>query len=212
MKNSGWIDVSVPIRDRMVHWPGDPPVEIRRVKELRRGDSSTLSHLSMGSHTGTHIDAPSHFLKNGATLDRLPWEALIGPARVIAIRHPERITVEALRTARIRRGERLLFKTSNSARCWRTSKFQTRFVHLDAPAARFLAERKIRTVGVDYLSVGGYKKDGREVHRILLGAGIWIIEGLDLFRAVAGRCQLLCLPLKIAGGEGAPARALLRPS
>lgn len=207
---SSWIDVSVPLRSGMVHWPGDPAVRIQRIKELRRGDSSTLSHLSMGSHTGTHIDAPSHFLPKGATLDRLPWEALIGPARVITIRHPARVTVEGLQPARIRRGERILFKTRNSTRCWRTDKFQTRFVHLDSSAARFLSARKIKTVGIDYLSVGGYKKDGREVHRILLGAGIWIIEGLDLSRVVPGRYELLCLPLKIASGEGAPARALLK--
>ncbi len=208
MKNR-WIDVSVPLQNGMVHWPGDPPVEIRRVKELRRGDSSTLSRLSMGSHTGTHLDAPSHFLKNGATLDRIPWEALIGPARVIGIRHPERVTVAELHRSRIRRGERILFKTRNSVRCWKGNSFRPDFVHLDAEAARFLVQRGVRTVGMDYLSVGGYKKDGRDVHRILLGAGIWIIEGLNLSSAAPGRYELVCLPLRIAGGEGAPARALL---
>ena len=207
-----WIDISVPLRGGMAHWPSDPPVRIERIRDLKRGDSSTLSHLSMGSHTGTHLDAPSHFLRGGATLDRIPWEALIGPARVISIRHPERVTAEELERARIRRGERILFKTRNSARCWRTKTFQTRFVHLNSAAARFLVARKVRTIGVDYLSVGGYKKDGRDVHRILLSAGLWILEGLDLSHAAPGRYELICLPLRIAGGEGAPARALLRKS
>jgi len=207
---NGFIDISVSIRDGMVHWPGDPGVRIRKVKEISRTGSSTLSLLSMGSHTGTHMDAPAHFLKGGRTMDRLPLEAVVGPARVIPIRDPREIRVEELRPYRIRRGERILFKTRNSTRCWKTNSFVRDFVHLTAESARLLASLKLRCVGVDYLSVGGYKKDGAQVHRALLGAGIWIIEGLDLKDARPGRYELICLPLKIAGGDGAPARAVLR--
>ena len=204
------IDISVPLKDGMVHWPGDPPVRIRKVKEIGKTGSSDLSLLSMGSHTGTHMDAPGHFLKDGWAIYRMPLSAVIGPARVIEVRDPKEIRAEDLRQHRIRRGERILFKTRNSSRCWKTGSFVHDFVHLTAESARYLAGLKLRCVGVDYLSVGGYKKDGAQVHRLLLGAGIWIIEGLDLSRARPGRYELICLPLRIAGGDGAPARAVLR--
>ena len=208
----GWIDISVPLKDGMVRWPSDPPVRIRPVKRIARGDSSDLSLLSMGSHTGTHMDAPAHFLRGGRPIDRMPLSAVIGPARVIPVRDPERITPEELRRHRLRRGERILFKTRNSAAHWRGSRFRKRFVHLTAESARYLVSRGVRTVGVDYLSVGGWKKDGAETHRALLRAGIWIIEGLDLSLAHPGRCTLICLPLKIFRGDGAPARAVLGPA
>ncbi len=204
------LDISVPLRSGMVHWPGDPPVRIRRVKQIGRGSSSNLFLLSMGSHTGTHMDAPGHFLRSGRTIDQLPLPSVIGPARVIAIRHPRWIGVEELRPHRIQRGQRILFKTRNSSRCWKGNSFIKEFVHISEEAARFLAVRGIRCVGVDYLSVGGYKRDGALVHRILLGAGVWIIEGLNLSRVKAGRYELICLPLKIRRGDGAPARAILR--
>jgi arylformamidase len=204
------IDISVPLKDGMVHWPGDPGVRIRKVKEIGGTHSSDLSLLSMGSHTGTHMDAPAHFLKGGLGVDRLPLETVIGPARVIPIRNPEEIRIEELRPHRIRRGERILFKTRNSARCWKTNSFVRDFVHLTAESARYLAVLRPACVGVDYLSVGGYKKDGAQVHRALLKTGIWIIEGLNLRNARPGRYELICLPLKIARGDGAPARAVLR--
>ena len=207
---TGFIDLSVPLRDGMVHWPGDPGIRIRKVKEIGRAGSSDLSLLSMGSHTGTHMDAPGHFLKGGRTIDRLPLETVIGPARVIPVRHLREIRVEELRPHRIRRGERILFKTRNSARCWNSSRFVKDFVHLTTESARYLAALRLACIGVDYLSVGGYKKDGAEVHRALLRAGIWIIEGLNLSAARPGRYELICLPLKIERGDGAPARAILR--
>jgi len=209
---AGWIDISVSLHSGMVHWPGDPPVRIERFRDLERGDDSNISKLSMGSHTGTHMDAPLHFLRHGRSLDKMPLQATLGPARVIQISDPKRIMVAELRPHRIRRGERLLFKSSNSERCWKAQHFAREFVHLSLGAATFLAERRILTVGVDYLSVGAYEgKEGAAVHKVLLGAGIWIIEGLDLSQVAPGNYELLCLPLKIHQSEGAPARALLRP-
>lgn len=204
-----WVDISVPIKDGMVRWPGDPPVRIRPVKRMARGDSSDLSHLSMGTHTGTHMDAPAHFLRGGRSIDRMPLSAVIGPARVIGIRDPRQIRVEELRRRRIRRGERILFKTRNSAVRRRDTRFRKAFVHLPAESARYLAARGVRAVGVDYLSVGGWRADGAETHRALLGAAVWIIEGLDLSRVRPGRYRLICLPLRILRGDGAPARAVL---
>lgn len=207
---SGWIDVSVGLYNGMPHWPGNPPVKIERTQDIERGGHSNVSTLSMGSHAGTHVDAPAHFLKGGIGIDRMPFSATNGPARVIAIRDREVIGPEELRRHRIRRGERVLFKTANSARCWSKRSFVKDFVYLSTEAGEFLARRGIRAVGVDYLSVGGWRKNGGEVHRVLLRAGIWIIEGLDLSRVRPGRFQLACLAIKITGGDGAPARALLR--
>lgn len=207
-----WIDVSVGLSDGMARWPGNPPVSIRRTSDMARGAHSNISTLSLGSHTGTHIDAPAHFLKGGAGVDRMPFEATNGPARVIAVKNRTLIEAGELHRHRPRRGERLLFKTANSARCWRENGFVETFVYLTTEAGELLARRGVRTIGVDYLSVGGYHANGSELHRVLLKAGIWIIEGLDLSRARPGPCDLACLPLKIVGGDGAPARAFVRTS
>lgn len=205
-----WIDVTVPVRSGMVHWPGDPPVEIRRISSIEEGAQSNVSKLNMSAHTGTHVDAPLHFLRAGKPLEKMPLDGLIGPARVIAIRHPKWITQEELATYRIRRGERLLFKTRGAEARWKRDAFDAGYVYIPAETARFLAERRVRLVGVDYLSVGGYKKDSLETHQILLKAGIWILEGLKLGGLKAGRYEMICLPLHILGGDGAPARVLLR--
>lgn len=205
-----WIDISVPLRTAMVRWPGDSPARIERVADMTRGDDCNLSTLAMSAHTGTHMDAPLHFLREGAGIETMPLEAGIGPARVIAIRDARRIEVKELEPYRLGGGERVLFKTRNSERCWQGDEFVKNFVYIPAETARFLAERGVRTVGIDYLSVGAYEGDGEETHRILLGAGIWIIEGLDLSGVEPGDYELVCLPLKIAGADGAPARAAVR--
>jgi arylformamidase len=207
----GWIDISVPLRNGMVVWPGDQPTRIERVSAIERGDTANVSAMSLGLHAGTHIDAPLHFLDGQASTADMPPSALVGPARVVAIRDPKAIRVRELEPLRIRRGERILFHTRNSARCWRASEFCRDYVHVAREAASYLAGRGVAVVGIDYLSIGAPNEEGYEVHRILLGAGIWIIEGLDLSAAPAGRCELVCLPLKVPGSDGAPARAILRP-
>ncbi len=205
-----WIDVSVPLRSGMVHWPSDPPVRIEHFMDMAKGDAATTSKLSMCAHAGTHMDAPIHFVAGGKGLDQLPLDVVIGPARVLLIEHPQMIAAEELRRHEIKQGERILFKTRNSERCWKTDTFIEDFVHLTQEACRMLVDAATQLVGVDYLSVGGYKKDGPAVHRMLLGAGIWIIEGLDLSRVKPGSYSLVCLPLRIIGGDGAPARAVLQ--
>lgn len=207
-----WIDVSVLLKSGMVKWPDNPPVRIERCLDMERGDDCCVSVLSMGSHTGTHVDAPAHFVRGGLRLDQMPLDATMGPCRVVEVADPESIKPGALEPLRLREGERILFKTRNSERCWATDEFLPDFVYLSTEAAKYLAERRLRTVGVDYLSVGGYEKNGVEVHRALLEAGVWIIEGLDLSRVIPGAYDLLCLPLRIAGGDGGPARAILRPA
>ena len=207
---SAWIDVSVPLKTGMVHWPSDPAVEVTQPRSLDRGDSCTMSFLRMGVHSGTHMDAPAHFVRGGKTIDQLQLDAVIGPARVIDIRSSVCIERSELKGHRIRRGERILFRTRNSRRGWRGDKFVEDFVYISPGAAEWLAERQVRTVGVDYLSVGAFEKDGRETHLALLGAGIWVIEGLNLSKVRPGPVDLICLPLKLEGAEGAPARVVVR--
>jgi arylformamidase len=194
----------------MVHWPDNPPVRIERMLDMERGDVANVSEISLGAHTGTHMDAPIHFVRGGEGMDRMPFEATLGRTRVIEIRDPESIKPEELILHQIYRGERVLFKTANSARSWWTEDFDEDFVYISQDAARYLAECRVRTVGVDYLSVGGFHKDGPETHEALLGAGVWVIEGLNLSSVEPGEYALICLPIKVEGGDGAPARAILR--
>jgi arylformamidase len=207
---SEWIDISVPLRNGMAHWPGDLPFERSLTLSIGNGDACNLSQFSASAHIGTHMDAPRHFIDGAATIETLPLDAVIGPARVIGIRDEERIPVEELEPHRIVRGERLLFKTANSGRVWSTSEFQKKYVYIPGDTAQYLAARGVRTIGVDYLSVGAFAGDGPEVHRALLGAGIWIIEGLNLEFVEPGDYEMICLPLKMIGSDGSPARAVVR--
>ena len=205
-----WIDISVPIYTGMVHWPGDPAIAVNRVKSIDQGDVCNVSQLAMGAHTGTHMDAPLHFIAKGRSMEKLPIDATIGPCRVVEIKDKESIQPAELRPFKFKHGERILFKTPNSRRSWKTAAFDEDFVYISKEAAQFLVDRGVMTVGVDYLSIGGFKKDGVETHRIMLGAGIWVIEGLNLSKVKPGKYELVCLPLKIVGADGAPARAVLR--
>jgi arylformamidase len=192
-----WIDISLPLRNRMQHWPGDISPEF------------SLSEMRLHPHTGTHIDAPLHFIPGALTIDAMPPEATIGPARVLQMEAAD-ITAAVLAPLELQRGERVLFRTANSKRHWRGSCFRKQFAAVTPDGARHLAERGVRTVGIDYLSIGPYGGEGCETHTILLGAGIWVIEGLNLQSVAPGEYELICLPLRIEGGDGAPARAFLR--
>jgi len=207
-----WIDVSVPIKDAMVHWPSDPPVSIKRINDIEKGDTANLSAISMGTHSGTHVDAPIHFVKEGKGVDDIPLDTVVGRARVIEIRDPESIKPEELAGHHIRNGERILFKTENSSHVWQKSEFVEDFVFISDAAADLLVNRSVRLVGIDYLSVGSYKHGGSYVHKTLLGGGIWIIEGLNLSNVTPGKYDLICLPLRIVAGDGAPARVILKPA
>ena len=205
-----WIDISLGLHDGMVHWPDNPPVQIGFVMAIDKGDVCNVSKISMGVHSGTHMDAPLHFLQDGKSIDAMPLSAAIGRARVIEIQDTESIKVAELEHHRIQMGERILFKTINSTHYWQTDAFEKNFVFISQEAAEYLGKVRVQTVGVDYLSVGGYFKDGPETHYALLGAGIWIIEGLNLAPVAAGEYELICLPVKLTGSEGAPARAILK--
>jgi arylformamidase len=207
-------DVSVPLSEATPTYPGDPGIEIRSWKSLAEGDSANVSLLHMGVHTGTHVDAPAHFIEGAGRVESMSLEALIGEAQVIAV--PESITLidAEFAAAHCQPGrERILFKTRNS-NFWSGENpvFHADFTHLDLSAAEYLVSQGIKLVGIDYLSIERFKSAMHETHRALLSKGIVILEGLDLRWVVAGTYELICLPLRIAGGsgDGSPVRAVLR--
>ena len=208
---SEWIDVSIPLHNGMVNWPGDAPFHRLETLKIANGDPCNVSQFCSSAHIGTHMDAPRHFLAHGAGMESMPIDAVIGPARVIAIQDPDLIRVKEIEPHRLREGDRVLFRTRNSDYLWKTNDFHEQFVHIPRDTAAYLANLKVRTIGVDYLSVGGYQTDSAETHQALLGAGIWLIEGLNLQHVEQGEYELVCLPLKLVGSDGAPARAVLRP-
>jgi arylformamidase len=206
-----WIDISRPVHPGMAVWPGDPATKFERVQDMAKGDACTVTRLCMCVHAATHLDAPSHFLPDGKDMTAMPLETGIGRARVIGIEDTKAVTAAELAGHGIRRGERLLFRTANSKRLAGPGPFAEDFVSIAEDAARYLAEKRVRLIGVDYLSVGGFHDDGAATHRILLEAGIWLLEGLDLSGLSPGPVELVCLPLRLVGTEGAPARAVARP-
>lgn len=206
-----WIDISIPLQNSMICWPGDPPFTIECIREEGPEYITTISSLGLGSHSGTHIDAPAHYLPGGKSIDMMPPDVTIGKARVIEIQDRYSINTKELVTHHIQQEERLLFKTRNSLKAWHTDIFTEDYVSLSVEAARYLVDCDIKTAGIDYLSIGDYNQGGAETHKILLEHGIWIIEGLDLSRVTQGIYELVCLPLRIAGADGAPARAMIRP-
>jgi len=206
-------DVTVPISEKMPMRPGLPRVQIERLSSTAKGDPANVSHLHFSSHTGTHVDAPHNFVERGSTVDMLPLDVLIGPAFVAEVRELEGNAIQAYDLARLhfpRSTTRLLIKTTNS-HFWedRLIEFEPNYVHLAPQTAGWLVKRGIQLIGVDYLSVEDHRGKDFRVHHALLEAGVIILEGLDLSQVPEGPCQLVCLPLKIKGGDGAPARVLV---
>ncbi len=204
------IDISVPVSSTLPVYAGDPPATIMRVADFAKGDQMTLSSIAMGVHTGTHMDAPLHFIPGGKTIEQLDLNVLVGPARVVELLGVEReISANDLEAANLPAGtQRILFKTRNSA-LWAEPGFEENFVGIGADAAQWLVEHAVRLVAIDYLSVEIFGSRDFPTHQILLGAGIIAVEGVDLRNVAPGAYQLICLPIKLQGAEGAPARAVL---
>lgn len=203
-------DISVPISETLVVWPGDPSVEIEKAADMEAGDSINLSHLTLSAHTGTHVDAPRHFIQGGAGIDSLALEVLVGPALVVSAPDMDVLSAEVLEALDIPAGtERVLFQTRNSE-LWAAGKhgFDEEYVAIAEDGAQWLVRRGVKLVGVDYLSVAPYS-DPTPTHKTLLGAGIITVEGLNLSGIESGLYQLVCLPLNIPDCDGAPARAIL---
>lgn len=203
------LDISVPIANGGVVYPGNPEIRIEPQSELSRGGSSNVSRIALGSHTGTHVDAPRHFFDAGGTVDRLPLDALIGPATVIAFDdHVMRVTAADLQRHRLDGAERVLLRTRNSAFVT-DRQFHPDFTYLAPDGAEYLVERGVKLVGVDYYSVEQFHSGHHRTHRTLLERGVVIVEGLDLSAVDPGTYTFTCLPLRMEGLDGAPARAVL---
>lgn len=203
------IDVSIPISNDMVYFPGDPNPQISRVYSIEKGEVANVSKLILSSHTGTHIDAPAHFIKNGNTIDKVPLERLTGKVRVLDVGGEDSITKKFLESKDIQYNERIFFKTKNSWYLKRDTKFFKNFVYLSADAAEYLVEKKVEVVGIDYLSIEEFNSKNFPVHRLLLSNDVVIVEGLCLLDVNEGRYKYVALPLKIEECDGAPARVII---
>lgn len=202
-------DVTLPIKADMPVYPGDAGVSVTPVAEMAKGSPYNLSLISLGSHSGTHVDPPGHFIPGGATVDQLPLDVLIGPAWVVELPQADAVTAHHLEALHLSPSvQRLLFKTRNG-QLWERREFTPDFVAVREDGARWLVERGVRLVGIDYLSIEAYGAPEPVTHRTLLGAGVVVIEGLDLRAVPPGEYTLVCLPLPIVGGDGAPARVVL---
>ena len=204
-------DVTVPIRSGMPIYEGDPPVKIEAASSLANGDSANVSFLHLGAHTGTHVDAPAHFIESAAKIDSLPLDVLIGSARLVHVAEDRtEIDSEFLSSCDLENVERIIFRTRNSG-FWESG-FRKDFTHLLPEAAEMLVNRGVKLVGTDYLSIEKFHSGHHRTHIALLSRGVVIVEGLNLSDVPAGDYELICLPLKIAegAGDGAPARVVLR--
>jgi arylformamidase len=204
-----FIDISLPLREGMILYEGDPDISVTSALSLERGDPANVSTLRLGSHTGTHMDAPRHFIAGAAGIDTLALEVLIGRVLVAEVGTERLIEPPHLATVPLDGHTRVIFKTRNSA-LWDRASFARDYVALSLEAATRLIEHGVRLIGIDYLSIEAFGVVGHPVHKALLGAGIVILEGLDLRRVTPGVYELYCLPLRIADGDGSPCRAVLR--
>ena len=205
-------DISLPLKNDLPVWPGDPKVEVSSLQSMDDGDTCNVSYIKMGVHAGTHVDAPHHFLNNRITVDKLNLNVLVGEVYVAEISAETRsITRKDLENSNISKGvERLLLRTKNSD-LWgqRNNLFDKNFIALEKTGAEWIVDQGIKLVGIDYLSIAPYN-NAIPTHQVLLKARIIIIEGLNLSKIPQGYYELTCLPLNIAGSDGSPARAILK--
>lgn len=202
-------DVTVPLSARVPVFPGDPRFEMSFAHRMDEGKPYNVARMTLGVHSGTHIDAPYHFLKDGATVEHLPLDVLIGPALVALVDAPRAIRRADVEALRLNGRARVLFKTRNGDAI-RRPEFREDFVYLDPGAAEALVEAGVRLVGIDYLSVEQFGSPDFATHHVLLGAGTVVVEGLDLVDVPPGEYEVTCLPLPIVGADGSPARVVLR--
>jgi arylformamidase len=212
MKDQSWFDISIPLDSRLVIWPGDPPLKTWLAGQIDplSGSTSNITAASLSLHSGTHIDAPCHYIQGGKGVEEIPLQACLGPARLLFHAPDRHITAKDLESMNLEGVERILLGTTNADRL-RSSQFSDDYVALLPDAASWLAERGFRLVGIDYLSIGPPGPPGDEVHRILLEAGVVILEGIVPEGLEPGDYELAALPLLVPGSDGAPARAAVRP-
>jgi arylformamidase len=210
----GWYDITVPFKQGMGEYPSNyPPFKYYRMSDINLGGKVTMSYIELKSHSGTHVDAPLHFIPGGSTISDMPLNATIGPARVIEIKDREKIKVPELKKHNIKKGERVLFKTRNSPVTYSSGKFVEDYVYFDVPAAEYLVEKGVILVGLDNITIGHHKEENNltKTHRIFLEAGVYILENAALDGVPPGEYELVFLPLLMFHADAAPGRAILRP-
>ncbi len=209
-----WIDATMAIHPGMPVWPGQPPVEVSLLVSLDEPNTCDVSVLRTSVHTGTHMDAFSHFLVGGDDIAAMPADRGLGPVRVVSVRGEPHVCADDIERIdadrRIEPGDRLIFKTRNSDRDWGTEPFDEGYAAIAPDAAGYLADRGVAFVGVDYLSVAPFD-DAASTHHILLQAGVCVVEGIRLQHVEPGDHEMIALPLKIEGSDAAPTRVLLKP-
>jgi arylformamidase len=227
MAKTEWFDITLPLNKEIPIPPATPPppgqptpppesriplANVYRFFDVDKGDKVTMSRIEMSSHDGTHIDAPLHFIPGGTTIDAMPIETTVGPCRVIEIKDEKSVTVKELEPYKIKAGERILFKTKNSPGVYAVRQYAGKFVTVSLEAAKYLAEKKIRLVGIDYISVASAEtmENVGDVHKTFLSNGIFILEALNLAGVKPGNYELICLPLRIEKGDAGPCRVILR--
>jgi len=227
MAKTEWFDITLPLNKEIPLPPALPPqpaqqtpppesriplATVYRFFDADKGDKVTMSRIEMSSHDGTHIDSPLHFIPGGTTIDAMPIETTVGPCRVIEIKDEKSVTVKELEPYKIKAGERILFKTKNSPGVYAVRQYAGKFVTISLEAARYLAEKKIRLVGIDYISVASAEtmENVGDVHKAFLSNGIFILEALNLAGVKPGNYELICLPLRIEKGDAGPCRVILR--
>ena len=206
------IDISFPIDEHIAIYPSNPGFEVRRVQDMDNGDGANVSAISMGSHTGTHVDVPSHFIHGGETLDQIPLEKMCGRAKVIDATGIDDITAEFLKKIEICKDDILLFRTDNSNN-WSCDRILDDYITLAYDAAEYLVDRGVKLVGIDYLTIERPRSkriEGKSVHETLLGNGILICEALNIAGVCGGEYEFFCIPLCIKGLDGCPVRCVLR--
>jgi len=208
------IDISIDLSPDTIIYPGDPRPEIDYMFKLKDGDIANVGRMTIGLHHGTHVDVPVHFFEGGQTLDQFPLTTWVGEALVVELTHLEKcITDKDLKEIEeLKKYRKVLFKTKNSTQYYKKDTFTEDFIYLDGSAARYLVDIGVKTVGIDYITIDPYGSPDFPAHRTLLGNGVVIIESINLENVEPGLYTLICLPIKIKGMDGAPARAILLPS
>jgi len=201
-------DISLPVYEKMVGWPMDPKVKLRLKSKIEAGAPCNLTKVVMSAHSGTHIDAPFHFIKKGKTVDRLPLEAFYGDALVVELDSKDKINIRDLAALKLKGKKRVLFKTRNSS-LWKNKKFVKDFVYFTEKSAEHLVKCGVKLVGIDYLSVEEYGNERHPAHSVFLSAEVILLEGLNLLTVKPGNYTLCAFPLNLKGCDGAPVRAVL---
>ncbi len=207
---SNLYDISVMLGEESIDYPGDTPYSRNLIWTIADSGICDLSRLELSAHSGTHIDTPAHFIAKGKTVDQYEIKNFILPASVVNVKNQTAVTADDIANVEVQPGDALLLRTENSAsRLCCNGVFSETFVYVTQGAAEVCLEKEIALIGIDYITIEQYGNNAFDAHRALLGNGVLVLEGIDLYQVAAGRYTLFCLPLKMKSSEASPVRAFL---